>query len=147
MTDATGETVTLKLSADATSGRNAVFSTSGTVISHQGFLKVYVESKDESADSAGKDSEDDDTEKRLPALQEGDRADVTGIEAAGHDTQAPSRYTEASLVKKLEELGVGRPSTYASIMTTVQDRGHDGGIVDGRPTPSSSSFLTSEASV
>ena len=124
MTDATGETVTLKLSADATSGSNAVFSTSGTVISHQGFLKVYVESKDESADSAGKDSEDDDTEKRLPALQEGDRADVTGIEAAGHDTQAPSRYTEASLVKKLEELGVGRPSTYASIMTTVQDRGY-----------------------
>ncbi len=120
MTDATGETVTLKLSADSTGGRNALFSTSGTVISHQGFLKVYVESEDESAD----DEEESADERRLPALQEGDRADLTAIEAAGHDTQAPSRFTEASLVKKLEELGVGRPSTYASIMTTVQDRGY-----------------------
>ena len=121
MTDATGETVTLKLSVDTTAGRNAVFSTSGTVISHQGFLKVYVESKDEGA--TDEDDQDAD-EKRLPALQEGDRADLTDVAAAGHDTQAPSRFTEASLVKKLEELGVGRPSTYASIMTTVQDRGY-----------------------
>ncbi len=121
MTDATGETVTLKLGADTAGGRNAVFSTSGTVISHQGFLKAYVESRDE---SDGGDDDGAGTEKRLPALQEGDRADLTDIEAAVHDTQPPSRFTEASLVKKLEELGVGRPSTYASIMTTIQDRGY-----------------------
>jgi DNA topoisomerase-1 len=122
MTDATGETVTLKLAADTESGRNAVFSTSGTVITHQGFLKVYVESKSDDGDAA--DGDDEAEEKRLPALVEGDRADVSNIEAAGHDTQPPARYTEASLVKKLEELGVGRPSTFASIMTTIQDRGY-----------------------
>ncbi|MGB5756509.1 MAG: type I DNA topoisomerase [Acidimicrobiales bacterium] len=120
MTDATGETVTLKLSVASTAGRDALFSTSGTVISHQGFLKVYVESKDDAGDHG--DAEAD--EKRLPALEEGDRAELTSIDAAGHDTQAPSRFTEASLVKKLEELEVGRPSTYASIMTTIQDRGY-----------------------
>lgn len=119
MTDATGETVTLKLGVDSTRGQAATFSTSGTVITHQGFLKVYVESSDD--ESAGGD---DDTEKRLPALAEGDRADTSAIETAGHDTQPPARYTEASLVKKLEELEVGRPSTYASIMTTIQDRGY-----------------------
>ncbi len=131
MTDATGETVTLKLSA-STSGpvpdangeaavRRALFSTSGTVINHQGFLKAYVESVDDDdngdADAIGAD-------KRLPALEEGDRADITEVSADGHDTQPPARYTEASLVKKLEELEVGRPSTYASIMGTIQDRGY-----------------------
>jgi DNA topoisomerase-1 len=122
MTDATGETVTLKLGVDATTGQKATFSTSGTVITHQGFLKVYVESSDEADGTA--DGSDDATERRLPALVEGDRADLSAIETAGHDTQPPARYTEASLVKKLEELEVGRPSTYASIMTTIQDRGY-----------------------
>ena len=119
MTDATGETVTLRLSVDGRSGRNALFSTSGTVITHQGFLKVYVESTDEDDRS-----DDDADEKRLPALQEGDSAQLTDVEVAGHDTQPPARYTEASLVKRLEELGVGRPSTYASIMGTIQNRGY-----------------------
>ena len=119
MTDATGETVTLRLSTSTAAGRNALFSTSGTVITHQGFLQVYVESSDEDDDA-----DEGDEEKRLPALSEGDGADVSDIEAAGHDTQAPSRYNEASLVKQLEALGVGRPSTYASIMTTIQDRGY-----------------------
>ncbi len=125
MTDATGETVTLKLSVDSTAGRNAVFSTSGTVISHQGFLKAYVESTDDSdqPDRPG-DSKSDADEKRLPALVEGDRASLSDVEAAGHDTQPPYRFTEASLVKRLEELGVGRPSTYASIMGTIQARGY-----------------------
>jgi DNA topoisomerase-1 len=118
MTDATGETVTLRLGVDGRSGRRALFSTSGTVITHQGFLKVYVESTDEDDDS------DDADEKRLPALQEGDRTHLRDLVAAGHDTQAPARYTEASLVKRLEELGVGRPSTYASIMGTIQARGY-----------------------
>ena len=121
MTDATGETVTLKLGVLSTSEQRAVFSTSGTVISHQGFLKVYVESSDDEADD---DEEEAGTGKRLPALVEGDRADTSAVETAGHDTQPPARYTEASLVKKLEELEVGRPSTYASIMTTIQDRGY-----------------------
>ena len=133
MTDATGETVTLKLSA-ATSEpvpdangeaavRQALFSTSGTVIKHQGFLKAYVESVDES-DANGADDSPTDEDKRLPALTEGDRADITDVSADGHDTQPPARYTEASLVKKLEELEVGRPSTYASIMGTIQARGY-----------------------
>ncbi|MDH3679168.1 MAG: type I DNA topoisomerase [Acidimicrobiia bacterium] len=118
MTDATGETVTLRLGVESRSGRQAVFSTAGTVITHQGFLKVYVESTDD------EDESDDASEKRLPALYEGDRAHLGEVEAAGHDTQPPARYTEASLVKRLEELGVGRPSTYASIMGTIQARGY-----------------------
>ncbi len=118
MTDATGETVTLRLGVDGRSGRRALFSTSGTVITHQGFLKVYVESTDED------DESDDADERRLPALYEGDNAHLRDLVAAGHDTQPPARYTEASLVKRLEELGVGRPSTYASIMGTIQARGY-----------------------
>ncbi|MEM8921910.1 MAG: type I DNA topoisomerase [Actinomycetota bacterium] len=118
MTDATGETVTLRLSVEGRSGRNALFSTSGTVITHQGFLKVYVESTDEDDDG------DDAEQRRLPPLQEGDGAHLGEVEVAGHDTQPPARYTEASLVKRLEELGVGRPSTYASIMGTIQNRGY-----------------------
>jgi len=117
MTDATGETVTLRLGVEARSDRNAVFSTSGTMITHQGFLKVYVESTDD-------DEEDETDEKRLPALYDGDATHLRTVNAAGHDTQPPARYTEASLVKRLEELGVGRPSTYASIMGTIQNRGY-----------------------
>lgn len=118
MTDATGETVTLRLGVEGRSQQHALFSTSGTVITHQGFLKVYVESTDEDDDS------DEADERRLPPLQEGDPAHLGEVKAAGHDTQAPARYTEASLVKRLEELGVGRPSTYASIMGTIQNRGY-----------------------
>ncbi len=125
MTDATGETVTLKLAAESRpvngETHHALFSTSGTVITHQGFLKAYVESTDEEDEPGGRSDERD---KRLPALQEGDRADITDVTADGHDTQPPARYTEASLVKKLEELKVGRPSTYASIMGTIQARGY-----------------------
>ncbi len=125
MTDATGETVTLKLLATskplADGGtQQALFSTSGTVIKHQGFLKAYVEAEDEDSNDTKKDAK----ERRLPALEEGDRADITDISADGHDTQPPARFTEASLVKKLEELKVGRPSTYASIMGTIQARGY-----------------------
>ncbi len=116
MTDATGETVTLRLGVIAADGRDTVFSTAGTVIKHQGFLSVYSESKDEDAD------DDDAKEQLLPPLEQGDSAQLGTIEAAGHDTQPPSRYTEASLVAKLEELRVGRPSTYASIMGTIQAR-------------------------
>jgi len=117
MTDATGETVTLRLGVTATDERKTVFSTSGTVIKHQGFLSVYSESKDEDAED-----EDDAKEQMLPPLEEGDAAVLNSVEAAGHDTSPPSRNNVASLVAKLEELRVGRPSTYASIMGTIQAR-------------------------
>ncbi len=118
MTDATGETVSVRLGAVSATGRDAEFATSGTVITHQGFLLAYVEEHDEG------ESSDDDRERRLPVLVEGDRIDARAIEPKGHETSPPPRFTEASLVKKLEELGVGRPSTYASIMNTIEDRGY-----------------------
>ena len=119
MTDATGETVTLRIAVEGRSGSHGLFSAAGTVITHQGFLKVYVEDSDEDDDS-----DDNASERRLPALNQGDTARLSELTAAGHDTQPPARYTEASLVKRLEELGVGRPSTYASIMGTIQNRGY-----------------------
>ncbi|HEY5153515.1 MAG TPA: type I DNA topoisomerase, partial [Acidimicrobiales bacterium] len=115
MTDATGETVTVRLGATSTGGRDAEFSTSGTIIAHQGFRLAYVVDRDEGDDA-------DEQERQLPAMAEGDGLDVHGLEANGHDTQPPARFTEASLVKRLEELGVGRPSTYASTIKTIQDR-------------------------
>ena len=119
MTDATGETVSVRLGATTAAGRDAEFATSGTVITHQGFLLAYVEDADE-GDSANAD----DRERRLPALAEGQALDAHSIEPKGHETSPPPRFTEASLVKKLEELGVGRPSTYASIMGTIEARGY-----------------------
>jgi DNA topoisomerase-1 len=115
MTDATGETVTVRLGAVTASGRDAEFSTSGTIIGHQGFRLAYVADRDEGDDA-------DEQERQLPAMAEGDGLDVHGIEPSGHDTQPPARFTEASLVKRLEELGIGRPSTYASTIKTIQDR-------------------------
>ncbi len=117
MTDAVGETVTVRLGGRAQSGEDAVFSTSGTVITHAGFRRVYVESSDDEADAG-------DDERALPALTAGMRLAAAELVPAGHETQPPARFTEASLVKRLEELGVGRPSTYASIMNTIQDRGY-----------------------
>jgi len=115
MTDATGETVTVRLGAVSPSGRDAEFSTSGTIIAHQGFRLAYVADRDEGDDA-------DEQERQLPAMSERDALDTHGLEANGHDTQPPARFTEASLVKRLEELGIGRPSTYASTIKTIQDR-------------------------
>ena len=115
MTDATGETVTVRLGATAASGRDAEFTTSGTIIAHQGFRLAYVVDRDEGDDA-------DEQERQLPPLAEGDALAVHRVEPHGHETQPPPRYTEASLVKRLEELGVGRPSTYASIIKTIIDR-------------------------
>ena len=118
MTDATGNTVTMRLGGTSRAGQDAEFSASGTVIVHQGFLKVYVESSDDdSSDDAGK-------ERRLPNLSEGDTLTATSLTAVGHNTNPPARYTEASLVRALEERGIGRPSTFASIMSTILDRGY-----------------------
>jgi len=120
MTDAVGETVTVVVEATAAApaqGRVAEFSASGTIISHAGFRRVYVEDVDDEADR-------DNDERRLPKVAVGDGVRAVALEPEGHQTQPPARYTEASLVKRLEELGVGRPSTYASIMGTIQDRGY-----------------------
>ncbi|MEQ3708845.1 MAG: type I DNA topoisomerase [Tateyamaria sp.] len=88
----------------------------GQVILFDGFLRVYEEGRD--------DEVVDDDDKRLPQLSQGEAADKRGVTPEQHFTQPPPRYTEATLVKRMEELGIGRPSTYASIVTTIQDRGY-----------------------
>ena len=117
MIDATGETVTIRLSATSSDGRDAVFSTSGTVIRVPGFRLAYVEGEDTPRDT-------DNGDQQLPRLHEDDSAVAQSLDPESHQTTPPARYTEASLVKALEEAGVGRPSTYASIMETIQDRGY-----------------------
>ena len=123
MADATGVTVSVRLAAtsvDRTSGEltDCEFSTSGTTITFPGYRAVYVASREETGDDAA------DNEALLPPLEEGQQVPVAGIEPSGHTTSPPARYTEASLVKRLEELGIGRPSTWASIIQTIQDRGY-----------------------
>jgi DNA topoisomerase-1 len=118
MADAVGQSVAVRLGAVASDGRDATFATSGRVITFPGFLRAYVEGADDP------DAELEDREVRLPALAVGDRLSVVSLDAEGHTTSPPARYTEASLVKALEEMGVGRPSTYASILDTIQNRGY-----------------------
>jgi DNA topoisomerase-1 len=110
----------VRLGAAASDGRDAEFSTSGTVITFRGFLAAYEEGRDE--DEAAKDGEP--RERRLPQMAEGDRVDVVALEPDGHATSPPARYTEPTLVRALEERGIGRPSTYASILGTIIDRGY-----------------------
>ncbi|WP_099040841.1 type I DNA topoisomerase [Mycobacterium neglectum] len=119
MADARGTTLSLRISGAARSGEQVVFSASGRTITFAGFLKAYVESID---DQAG--GEADDAESRLPQLEQGQRVDAKELTADGHTTSPPARYTEASLIKALEDLGIGRPSTYSSIIKTIQDRGY-----------------------
>jgi DNA topoisomerase I len=114
MADAEGETVSLKLGVTSSTNEKVEFSASGRTITFKGYMQAYVESTDE------RDDKREDEEAPLPALKEGDSVPVEALEALGHTTSPPARYTEASLVKKLEELGVGRPSTYASILGTLQ---------------------------
>lgn len=118
MADARGTTLSLRI-AGTSGGQQVVFAASGRAITFPGFLKAYVETVDELAGG-----EADDAERRLPQLTQGQRLDVTELTADGHATNPPARYTEASLVKALEELGIGRPSTYSSIIKTIQDRGY-----------------------
>jgi len=119
MADARGTTLSLRIAGNANDGRAATFAASGRTITFPGFLKAYVETVDELAGG-----EADDAERRLPQLRQGQRVDAAGLTADGHSTNPPARYTEASLVKALEELGIGRPSTYSSIIKTIQDRGY-----------------------
>jgi DNA topoisomerase-1 len=119
MADAVGTTVSVRIAGDSVAGERAEFATSGRTITFPGFLRAYVED----TDGDGGDDKDD-AEKRLPHLTARDALVAHGFEADGHSTSPPARYTEASLVKAMEELGIGRPSTYASIMQTIQDRGY-----------------------
>ncbi|MER6094278.1 type I DNA topoisomerase [Streptomyces sp. NPDC001728] len=118
MKDATGNSVTVKIGGRAADGRDAEFSASGKTITFHGFMKAYVEGADDP------NAELDDREKRLPQVAEGDALTADEITADGHSTKPPARYTEASLVKELEEREIGRPSTYASIIGTILDRGY-----------------------
>ncbi len=122
MTDAVGSTVQLRVGGEAADGRNVEFTAAGTTISHYGFRRAYSEGTDAEGGAAARANGD--PERPLPAVAEGDRVGLEELEPAGHETSPPARFTEASLVKRLEELGVGRPSTYASIMNTIQDRGY-----------------------
>ncbi|HEY1990676.1 MAG TPA: type I DNA topoisomerase [Acidimicrobiales bacterium] len=123
MADATGTSAQVRLvgttaAPAAGDGREAEFSASGKVIQFPGFLRAYVEGEDDP------DAELADREVHLPPMAEGDPLSVDGLEPGSHATQPPARFTEASLVKAMEELGVGRPSTYASVISTILDRGY-----------------------
>jgi DNA topoisomerase-1 len=117
MSDAEFERTNVGISLDNTEER---FTAKGEIITFEGFLKVYLEGTDED----GEDVEDELTKDSLPALTKGQILDYTEITATERFTQHPARYTEASLVKKLEELGIGRPSTYAPTISTIQKRGY-----------------------
>ena len=116
MANAQVATTTMKLGAVGADGTDAEFTASGTVVVFPGF---YAALKD-----VAEESEDDDRERELPAIGEGAPVSVVRLDPDGHSTSPPARYTEAKLVARLEELGIGRPSTYASIMSTIVDRGY-----------------------
>ncbi|MEV0187441.1 type I DNA topoisomerase [Kitasatospora purpeofusca] len=116
MKDAVGQSVTVKVGGRAADGRDVEFSASGKIITFHGFLKAYVEGADDP------NAELDDRERRLPQVAEGDPLAAEQLTPEGHATKPPARYTEASLVKELEDREIGRPSTYASIIDTIIGR-------------------------
>ena len=118
MNDARGTSAQIRLGATTSTGEDVEFSASGKVITFPGFLRAYVEGADDP------DAVLEDREVRLPQLVPGDPLTAADVHATGHATQPPARFTEASLVKALEDMGVGRPSTYASIIGTIQNRGY-----------------------
>ncbi|MBJ7359043.1 type I DNA topoisomerase, partial [Nocardioides sp.] len=117
MKDAVGQSVSVRIGGAAADGRDVVFSASGRVITFHGFLKAYVEGTE-----GGKRSDDD--QVPLPELAEGDAVSAATLTANGHETKPPARYTEATLIKELEDREIGRPSTYASIIGTIINRGY-----------------------
>jgi DNA topoisomerase-1 len=118
MKDAEGRSVSVRIAATAASGERCEFSASGRVITFHGFLRAYVEGADDP------DADRDDRETMLPDLAEGEAVAATELVAAGHETRPPARYTEASLIRELEEREIGRPSTYAAIVGTILNRGY-----------------------
>jgi DNA topoisomerase-1 len=118
MTDAVGMSISVRINSVTASGESCDFGATGKTITDPGFLRAYVESSDD------EDAEAEDAERRLPALVKGQGLTAEELAALGHTTQPPARYTEASLVKALEELGIGRPSTYTTIMGNIQERGY-----------------------
>jgi len=118
MVDAKGLTLSVRIAATA-QGRECVFSASGRTITFPGFLRAYVETVD--AEAGG---EADDAERRLPKLEQGQLLDIRDLIPASHVTTPPARYTEPSLIGALQDLGIGRPSTYTSIIRTIIDRGY-----------------------
>lgn len=118
MKDAEGRSVTIRIDAPASSGEQCEFTSSGRVITFYGFLKAYVEGADDPS------AQTDDQQTRLPDVAEGDVLAASEVTASGHETKPPARYTEATLIRELEEREIGRPSTYASIIGTIQARGY-----------------------
>jgi len=118
MADAVGTSLSVRLTGSSTTGEVAEFSASGKTITFPGFLRAYVESSDDET------AEGEDSERRLPTLTRGQELTARELEAKGHSTSPPARYTEPSLIGAMQDLGIGRPSTYASIMQTIQDRGY-----------------------
>jgi DNA topoisomerase-1 len=116
MEDAVGRTVSLRIGATSSAGEEVEFAASGTVITFRGFLAAYEPGRDEPSES--------DEERRLPELAVGQQVEVRSLEPEGHATTPPPRYTEPTLVKALEDRGIGRPSTYAAILSTIVDRGY-----------------------
>jgi len=118
MADARGRRVSVRISARSSAQEEATFSATGRTITFAGFLRAYVEGSDDPQ------AEMEDKEVRLPDLAQGEPVVCAELEAADHFTQSPSRYTEAGLVGELEARGIGRPSTYASVIQTIQERGY-----------------------
>ena len=116
MKDAKGESLIVQIEAATLDSRRCRFQASGRTITSPGFLRAYVEGSDDP------DAALDDKETHLPHMSEGDAVRPVELEPTDHETKPPARYTEASLIKRLEELGIGRPSTYASIIATILDR-------------------------
>ena len=120
MSDAKKMQMRVDFDVETKTGGAAIFRANGSVVTFPGFLAAYEEIVE---DKSG-DDESAETDKRLPAMAVGDSIKVSNYICEGHETKPPARYTEPTLVKKLEELGIGRPSTFASIMSTIQDRGY-----------------------
>jgi len=120
MSDAKKMQMRVDFDVETKTGGSAIFRANGSVVTFPGFLAAYEEIvEDKSGDDEGAESD-----KRLPPMAVGDSIKVNNYICEGHETKPPARYTEPTLVKKLEELGIGRPSTFASIMSTIQDRGY-----------------------
>ena len=115
MESAEFERTSADLGANGQDGKHYTFRATGSVVKFDGFLKVYHEDLD--------DEEDEDS-RRLPAMARGDGIGVRKVSAEQHFTEPPPRFSEASIIKKMEELGIGRPSTYVSVLSTIRDRGY-----------------------